>query len=76
MNCAKCGREIDEARVSAAIRLGDGRAAIDWVCFEAMLKPGRAAEVMRLVRAAQLSTRANGTAAAPARGEQYLDDPE
>ena len=50
MTCAKCGREIDEARVSAAIKLGDGRAALDWPCFDAMLKPGRAAELMRLLR--------------------------
>ena len=51
MRCAKCGRDIDEARVSAAIKLGDGRAALDWPCFDAMLKPGRAAELMRLLRA-------------------------
>ena len=50
MTCAKCGKDIDEARVSAAIKLGDGRAALDWPCFDAMLKPGRAAELMRLLR--------------------------
>ena len=63
MTCAKCGKDIDEARVSAAIKLGDGRAALDWPCFDAMLKPGRAAELMRLLRernAARASGGADG----------------
>ena len=64
MTCAKCGRNIDEARVSAAIKLGDGRAALDWPCFDAMLKPGRAAELMRLLRVATIRTRSNGAPAA------------
>ncbi len=69
MKCAKCGREIDEARASAAIKLGDGRAALDWPCFEALLKPGRAAEVMRMLRAATVTARANG-AAVPGPGDR------
>ena len=60
MTCVKCGRDIDEARVSAAIKLGDGRAALDWPCFDAMLKPGRAAELMRLLREATVRARSNG----------------
>ena len=76
MRCAKCGKDIDEARVSAAIKLGDGRAALDWACFDAMLKPGRAAELMRLLRGVTERSRANGATAAPARGEKYQDEHE
>lgn len=76
MTCAKCGRNIDEARVSAPIKLGDGRAALDWPCFDAMLKPGRAAELMRLLRVVTERSRFNGTTATPARGEKYQDAPE
>jgi hypothetical protein len=74
MTCAKCGRDIDEARVSAAIKLGDGRAALDWSCFDTMLKPGRAAELMRLLREATLRARGSGDGALSARGEKYQDD--
>jgi hypothetical protein len=76
MTCAKCGRDIDEARVSAAIKLGGGRAALDWPCFDTMLKPGRAAELMRLLRVATIRARSNGSFAAPARDEKYRDEPE
>ncbi|HEY9158313.1 hypothetical protein [Candidatus Binatus sp.] len=76
MKCAKCGREIDEARVSAAIKLGDGRAALDWFCFDAMLKPGRAAELMRLLRDATIRARNNGAPASAAIGESEQDEPE
>jgi hypothetical protein len=76
MKCAKCGREIDEARASAAIKLGDGRAALDWPCFDAMLKPGRAAEMMRLLREATVRARAIGAAAVLGRGERYQGKPE
>jgi hypothetical protein len=76
MNCAKCGREIDEARVSAAVKLGDGRAALDWPCFDPMLKPGRAAALMRLLREATVRARTNSATAASARGEKYQDEPE
>lgn len=76
MTCAKCGRDIDEARASAAIKLGDGRAALDWPCFEAMLKPGRAAELMRLLRQATRRARRDEDGASSARGEKYQDDAE
>jgi hypothetical protein len=56
--------------------LGDGRAALDWQCFESMLKPGRAMGLMRLLRDA--TARARAVAAMPgiARGEKYQDEPE
>ena len=76
MKCAKCGREIGGERARAAIMLGDGRAALDWPCFEAMLRPGRAVELMRLVREAMATSRANGAGAVIARGEKYQDEPE
>jgi hypothetical protein len=76
MTCAKCGKDIDEARVSAAIKLGDGRAALDWPCFDAMLKPGRAAELMRLLREATRRARGGADGALNARGEKYQDDAE
>jgi hypothetical protein len=76
MSCVKCGRDIDEARASAAIKLGDGRAALDWPCFDGMLQPGRAAELMRLLRGVTERSRANGANALPARGEKYQDEPE
>ncbi len=76
MKCSKCNREVDEGTVSAAIKLGDGRAALCWLDFERMLKPGRVAEVMRLVRAATETLRATPGAAKRARGEQYLNEPE
>jgi hypothetical protein len=75
MTCAKCGREIDEARVSAAIKLGDGRAAVDWPCFDAMLKFGHAAEFMRLLRVATIRVRVTGVAATTAGGESEQDNP-
>ena len=75
MTCAKCGRNIDEARVSAAIKLGDGRAALDWPCFDAMLKPGRAAELMRLLRVATIRARSNGAPAAIAGAEGEQNKP-
>ena len=68
--------DIDEARLSAAIKLGDGRAALDWPCFDAMLKPGRAAELMRLLREATIPARSNGASAAPTSGERAQDEPE
>jgi hypothetical protein len=58
MNCAKCQREIAPERVRVAVMLGDGRAALDWPCFEAMLKPGRGVELMRIVREVTLAARA------------------
>ncbi len=76
MKCGKCGREIGGERARAAIMLGDGRAALDWRCFEAMLRPGRAAELMRLVREVTARSRANGAGAVIARGEKYQDEPE
>lgn len=78
MSCAKCRREIPDERVRVAIMLGDGRAAIDWPCFEAMLRPGREVELMRLVRAATVRARAPApaTPAAPARGERYQEPVE
>jgi hypothetical protein len=76
MRCAKCGKDIEEGRASAAIKLGDGRATLDWPCFDAMLKPGRAAELMRLLRDATVRARSNGGLAALARGEQYQDESE
>jgi hypothetical protein len=76
MTCTKCRREIADDRVRVAIMLGDGRAALDWQCFESTLKPGRAAELMRLLRSVTERSRANGTTAAPVRGEQYQDEPE
>ncbi len=76
MTCAKCGCEIGDQRARAAIMLGDGRAALDWPCFEAMLKPGRVAELMRLVREAAVRSRANGAGAIIARGKKYQDEPE
>jgi hypothetical protein len=76
MTCVKCGSEIADDRVRVAIMLGDGRAALDWQCFEAMLKPGRAAELMRLVRAAAISSRLDGAGAASARRENYQGEPE
>ena len=75
MRCAKCGRDIDEALVSAAIKLGDGRAALYWPCFDAMLKPSRATELMRLLRVATILARSNGAPAAIAGGENYQDKP-
>jgi hypothetical protein len=56
--------------------LGDGRAALDWPCFEAMLKPGRAVELMRLLREVTVRARADGAAGALASGEKYQDQPE
>ena len=76
MTCAKCGRDINEARVSAAIKLGDGRAALDWPCFDGMLRPDRAAELMRLLREATRRARGSGDGALNARGENYRDDAE
>ena len=76
MTCAKCGREIGGERARAAIMLGDGRAALDWPCFEAMLRPGRAAELMRLVREAAARSREGGAGAVTACGEKYQDEPE
>jgi hypothetical protein len=76
MTCAKCGRAIADDRVRVAIMLGDGRAALDWQCFESTLKPGRAADLMRLLRSVTKSSRANGATATPARGENYQDEPE
>jgi hypothetical protein len=76
MTCAKCGRNIDEARVSAAIKLGDGRAALDWPCFDAMLKPGRAAELMRLLRVATIRARSNGAPPTTISSETEQDEPE
>ena len=75
MTCVKCGRDIDEARVSAAIKLGDGRAALDWRCFDTMLRPGRAAELMRLLRDATVRARSNGALAAPMSGETDREEP-
>ncbi len=69
MKCAKCGREIGAERARVAIMLGDGRAALDWHCFEAMLKPGRTVELMRLLREVTAGTRADGAAAAKAASE-------
>jgi hypothetical protein len=76
MKCAKCGREIGPERARAAIMLGDGRAALDWHCFEAMLKPGRATELMRLLRAATVWLRTTGAVGATARGEKYQEELE
>ena len=76
MTCAKCGRPIGPERARAAIMLGDGRAALDWHCFESTLKPGRAAELMRLLRGVTERSRFNGATVAPARGEKYQDEPE
>ena len=69
-------KEIADHRVRVAIMLGDGRAALDWQCFESTLKPGRAAELMRLLRGMTERSRLNGATAAPARGEKYQDEPE
>lgn len=71
MKCAKCGHEIADNKARAALMLGDGRAALDWQCFEAMLKPGRATELMRLLREATTWSRTTGAVAAPARAEKY-----
>ncbi len=50
MKCAKCGQAVGAERARVAIMMGDGRAALDWRCFDAMLRPGRAVELMRLLR--------------------------
>jgi hypothetical protein len=76
MTCVKCGRLIADDRVRVAIMLGDGRAALDWRCFESTLKLGRAAELMRLLRGVTKRSRANGATTAPARGEKYQDEHE
>jgi len=76
MTCAKCGREIGAERARVAIILGDGRAALDWQCFEAMLKPGRAVVLMRLLREVTTRARADGAITVRGRGESYQDEPE
>lgn len=76
MICAKCGREIGADRARVAIMLGDGRAALDWPCFEAMLGPGRALELMRLLREVTVRARGDGGITVRARGESYQDEPE
>jgi hypothetical protein len=76
MKCAKCERQIEDNRARVALMLGDGRAALDWPCFEAMLRPGRAAMLMRLVREATISSRINGASSEPARGEKYQEEPK
>jgi hypothetical protein len=76
MTCAKCGREVPADRARVAIMLGDGRAALDWPCFEAMLKPGRAVELMRLLRDVTARAREGGAVAARARGEKYQEQPD
>jgi len=76
MTCAKCGREIAAARAWVAIALGDGHATIDWACFEPLLRPGRVAELMRLLREATRRARGGGDGALNARGEKYQDDAE
>jgi hypothetical protein len=76
MTCVKCQREIAAERARAAIMLGDGRAALDWQCFESMLKPGRAMELMRLLREATARARAVAEKRAIARGEKLQDEPK
>jgi hypothetical protein len=76
MTCVKCGRPIADDRVRVAIMLGDGRAALDWACFEALLRPGRVAELLRLVRYAAPRARAGGAGVTDARGERYEDKPD
>jgi hypothetical protein len=56
--------------------LGDGRAALDWRCFESMLKPGRTTELMRLLREATVWARASGAASVTVRSENDEDEPE
>jgi len=68
MTCAKCGRAIGAERARVAIMMGDGRAALDWQCFDAMLRPGRAVELMRLLREVTARTRGDGAAAASTGG--------
>jgi hypothetical protein len=74
MTCVKCQREIVAERARAAIMLGDGRAALDWQCFESMLKPGRAMELMRLLREATARARAVAAMREIARGEKSQDE--
>lgn len=76
MTCAKCRREISAERARAAIVLGDGRAAFDWQCFESMLRPSRATELMRLLREATVWSRTSAAAAATSRCEKDQDEPE
>jgi len=76
MTCAKCGREIADHLVRVSIILSDGRVAMDWQSFESTLKPGRATELMRLLRGVTRRSRFNGATAVPARGERYQDEPE
>jgi hypothetical protein len=76
MKCVKCQRGIAAERTRAAIMLGDGRAARDWQCFESMLKPGRAMELMRLLRDATARARAVTAMPGIARREKYQDEPE
>jgi hypothetical protein len=76
MKCAKCQRQIEDNRARVALMLGDGRAALDWPCFERMLQPGRAAMLMRLVREAAIASRTNGDGVVSARGEKYQDEPQ
>jgi hypothetical protein len=74
MMCVKCQREIAAERARAAIILGDGRAALDWQCFESMLKPGRAMELMRLLREATARSRAVAEKREIAGGEKLQDE--
>ena len=74
MTCVKCQREIAAERARVAIMLGDGRAALDWQCFESMLKPGRAMELMRLLRAATARARDVAAMQGIARDEKYQDE--
>jgi len=76
VTCAKCGRPIADNCVRVAIMLGDGRAALDWQCFETVLRPGRASELMRLSRDMTERSRTSGAPAAVARGERYQGEPE
>jgi hypothetical protein len=73
VTCANCQRQIDDSRARVALMLGEGRAALDWPCFEAMQRPGRAAMLMRLVREATIALRIKGSDADAAPGAKYQD---
>jgi len=76
MICLKCEREMRADRARVALMLGDGRAALDWRCFEEMLKPGRGVELMRLLRDTTERARAGVATVVNARGEKYQDEPK
>jgi hypothetical protein len=76
MTCVKCQREIAAERARAALMLGDGRVALDWQCFESMLRPGRATELMRLLREATSRAREVAAIRGATGNEKVQDEPK